>query len=60
MLADHFGLVPSGGSDFHGPHRPQGVLGAVAVPPDTVARLAAACGRPAPDAVAAADAGGAP
>lgn len=48
VLADHFGLVPSGGSDFHGPHRPQGVLGAVTVPPDTVERLAAACDRPVP------------
>ncbi|MBK6768460.1 MAG: PHP domain-containing protein [Ardenticatenales bacterium] len=44
VLADHFGLVPSGGSDFHGPHRPRSVLGAVRVPEDTVERLRAAAG----------------
>lgn len=44
VLAEHFGLVPTGGSDFHGPHRPHNVLGAVRVPDDTVERLRAAAG----------------
>lgn len=46
VLAEHFGLVPSGGSDFHGPHRPHGVLGGVRVPADTVERLREAAGGP--------------
>lgn len=41
-LADHFGLVPTGGSDYHGPWRPYNPLGEAAVPADTVARLEAA------------------
>jgi predicted metal-dependent phosphoesterase TrpH len=41
-LADHFALVPTGGSDFHGPWRVGRELGAVDVPPETVARLEAA------------------
>ena len=41
-LAGHFGLVPTGGSDFHGPWRPENALGSVPVPPDTLDRLRAA------------------
>jgi predicted metal-dependent phosphoesterase TrpH len=41
-LAGHFSLVPSGGSDFHGPRLPDRVLGTVPVPADTLARLRAA------------------
>jgi len=41
-LAGHFGLVPTGGSDYHGPWRPDRDLGAVDVPADTLARLRAA------------------
>jgi predicted metal-dependent phosphoesterase TrpH len=41
-LAEHFGLVPSGGSDFHGPRHPERVLGGVDVPHDTLERLYAA------------------
>ena len=37
-LAWNFGLVPTGGSDFHGARR-DNVLGGVAVPEDTVERL---------------------
>ncbi len=58
VLAEHWRLVPTGGSDYHGPHRPQGVLGGVAVPPDTVERLAAAR-RPGAGPIGAALAGGA-
>lgn len=43
-LADYFGLVPTGGSDFHGPGRPERELGSVDVPAGTVERLAAAAG----------------
>ncbi len=40
VLADHFGLVPTGGSDFHGSWRPRNPLGGVStVPADTVERL---------------------
>ncbi len=39
-LAWHFDLVPTGGSDYHGPWR-ENQLGAVEVPPDTVDRLRA-------------------
>jgi hypothetical protein len=42
VLATHFGLVPTGGSDFHGPRAPERVLGAVDVPHDTLERLHAA------------------
>ena len=43
MLAGHNGLIPTGGSDYHGPWRPQSLLGAVrTVPADTVDRLQAA------------------
>lgn len=39
-LADRSGLVPTGGSDFHGDHQKAGrVLGAAPVPPETVERL---------------------
>ena len=38
-LADFFGLVPTGGSDFHGADRPANALGSVAIPADTVERL---------------------
>ncbi len=41
-LAWHFKLVPTGGSDFHGPWRPDKPLGGVDVPRDTVDRLLAA------------------
>ncbi len=41
-LADHNGLVPTGGSDFHGARRPDRMLGSVDVPPETVERLRAA------------------
>jgi hypothetical protein len=41
-LADHFGLVPTGGSDYHGPLRPGMALGSVVVPHATVDRLVAA------------------
>jgi len=41
-LADRFGLVPTGGSDYHGPWRPNNPLGGVTVPVDAVARLEAA------------------
>ena len=46
-LSHHFGLVPSGGSDYHGAWRIENELGAVEVPPDTVDRLrqAAEAGR---------------
>lgn len=43
-LADRFGLVPTGGSDFHGPWRPNNPFGVVAAPADTVERLEAARG----------------
>ena len=39
VLADHFGLVPTGGSDYHGPGRSGRELGAAHVPADTVERL---------------------
>jgi predicted metal-dependent phosphoesterase TrpH len=42
VLADHFGLVPTGGSDFHGPRLPERVLGGIEVPHDTLERLHAA------------------
>ncbi|HQZ72823.1 MAG TPA: PHP domain-containing protein [Anaerolineae bacterium] len=43
VLAGHNGLIPTGGSDYHGPWRPQSLLGAVrTVPADTVDRLQAA------------------
>lgn len=38
-LADHHGLVPTGGSDFHGPCRPEQGLGCVDVPRESVERL---------------------
>jgi predicted metal-dependent phosphoesterase TrpH len=38
-LADHFGLVPTGGSDYHGSWRPHISLGCVDVPPEAVSRL---------------------
>lgn len=41
-LAWHFKLVPTGGSDYHGPWRPEKPLGGVLVPPDTVERLRSA------------------
>ncbi len=41
-LAWHFKLVPTGGTDYHGPWRASPAPGTVDVPPDTVARLAAA------------------
>jgi hypothetical protein len=41
-LATHFGLVATGGSDYHGPWRKDRELGAVAVPSETVALLEAA------------------
>jgi len=41
-LAGAFGLVPTGGSDFHGAWRPQNPLGGADVPADTPARLEAA------------------
>ena len=48
-LADHNGLVPTGGSDFHGARRPGRFLGCVDVPAETVERLRdAASGRSAP------------
>ena len=46
VLADHHGLVPTGGSDHHGPWRPHNPLGGVhSVPIDTVERLWAARGQ---------------
>lgn len=39
VLAAHFGLVPTGGSDYHGPWRPDRPLGCVSVPADTPAKL---------------------
>lgn len=45
VLADANGLVPTGGSDHHGPWRPNNPLGGVrTVPADTVERLWAARG----------------
>lgn len=46
-LAAHFGLIPTGGSDFHGPWRAENALGAVEVGYATVVELreAAAGGR---------------
>lgn len=46
-LADHNGLIPTGGSDYHGARLPGRTLGCVDVPADTVERLreAAAAGR---------------
>lgn len=39
-VADRHGLIPTGGSDFHGPNfRPGRDLGGPIVPPDAVARL---------------------
>lgn len=44
-LADHMGLIPTGGSDFHGPNfRPGRDLGRPIVPAETVSRLEAAAG----------------
>ncbi len=44
-LADRFGLIPTGGSDYHGPgYRSGRDLGAPPVPTDTVDRLRAAAG----------------
>ncbi len=40
LLADRTGLIPTGGSDFHGPgYRAGRELGGAPVPPDTVDRL---------------------
>lgn len=47
-LADHFGLVPTGGSDYHGPARPGHELGCVDVPADTVDLLERAATGPSP------------
>lgn len=45
-LADHHGLIPTGGSDYHGPgYRAGRELGSAPVPPDTVDRLHAASRR---------------
>ena len=45
VLAGHSGLIPTGGSDYHGPWRPTSQLSAVrTVPADTVERLRAARG----------------
>jgi hypothetical protein len=44
-LAWHFKLVPTGGSDYHGPWRPDRPLGGVDLPPDTVDRLLAEAAR---------------
>lgn len=41
-LASRFGLIPTGGSDFHGPGVKSVDLGAVNVPPESVAALRAA------------------
>lgn len=41
-LAERNGLVPTGGSDFHGPWRPGNPLGGAAVPDDVTERLEAA------------------
>ncbi|MFN2250743.1 MAG: PHP domain-containing protein [Anaerolineae bacterium] len=41
-LAWHFGLVPTGGSDYHGPWREGMGIGCVDVPPDVPERLRAA------------------
>ena len=43
-LADHFGLIPTGGSDFHGPWRKDRELGSVDVPKAHVERLLQAAG----------------
>jgi 3',5'-nucleoside bisphosphate phosphatase len=42
LLARHFGLVPTGGSDYHGPWRDERRIGEVDVPADTLDRLRAA------------------
>ncbi len=48
-LADRFGLIPTGGSDYHGPaYRAGRDLGAPPVPADTVERLRAAAGNAPP------------
>lgn len=39
-IADEFGLLHSGGSDFHGANKPDTRLGCVAVPAEALARLA--------------------
>lgn len=44
-LAEHFGLVPTGGTDYHGPWRANPPPGGVEVPPETVERLRAAAGQ---------------
>ena len=38
-LAEEFGLLPSGGSDFHGPLRPERVIGRAAIPYEWVEKL---------------------
>ncbi|HEV8636186.1 MAG TPA: PHP domain-containing protein [Chloroflexota bacterium] len=48
-LAERFGLIATGGSDFHGPGRGHGELGTVPIPPDVartvVGQLRRAAGR---------------
>jgi predicted metal-dependent phosphoesterase TrpH len=57
-LAWHFGLVPTGGSDYHGPWRADRRIGCVRVPQDVPERLrAAAAAIPAVDGGVAADRG---
>jgi len=43
-LADHFDLIPTGGSDFHGETKPEIQLGMVDVPLESVERLREAAG----------------
>lgn len=45
-LADHYGLIPTGGSDYHGPGQQEGrELGTAPVPVETVERLRQAARR---------------
>ena len=45
-LADRYGLIPTGGSDYHGPGQQEGrELGAAPVPLETVERLRQAARR---------------
>jgi predicted metal-dependent phosphoesterase TrpH len=54
-LGEGSALIPTGGSDFHGRGEHGGPLGGAYVPPETVARLEAACARIAPHANGAAE-----
>lgn len=48
-LARELGLIVTGGTDYHGPHSPNGDMGSVEVPDGTLEALYAAAGRSVPE-----------